>query len=508
MKNYAKIATNKFLHIIEKVGNALPHPATLFAIFALIILIVSFFAFKFEWTALNPISHQVVEPVNLLTKRGVHKIITDMVQNFTSFAPLGIVLVAMLGIGVAEDSGLINALIRRLIISTPKKLITFVIVFTGAMSNIASDAGHVIIIPLAGIIFLTIGRHPIVGMAAAFAGVSGCYSANMLLGTIDPLLAGLSTEAAHIIDPFYEVNPTDNYYFMAVSTVILSFTGTWVTEKIVAPRFGEYKNSDQEKNNFEKLNQTEKKGLRISGLISIVFFILILWGIIPKNGFFRGTDGSILNSPLIKGIISLLFIYTTVIGVVYGFVTKKYKNDTDVINGMSKSIKTMSLYIVLCFFASQFVAFFKMSNLAVIFAINGANMIQKSGLGVIPLSVIFIIFTAFINLFMGSASAKWAIMAPIFIPIFMLAGYSPEFTQVIYRIGDSVTNIISPMLSFFALINAFIQKYDSKSRIGTVIATMLPYSIVFFIVWTGLLIIWIYLGFNIGPGAGIYYKPF
>ncbi len=506
MKQKQKGFFNKFLVLIEKGGNALPHPATLFAIFAVLTLFLSLLAHHLQWTAFNPATEKTVNSVNLLSKEGIHTIMKDMVENFTSFAPLGIVLVAMLGIGVAEHSGLISAVIRLLVLSAPKRIITFVLVFAGILSNVASDVGYVLLIPLAGIIFQSIGRHPVVGMAAAFAGVSGGFSANLVLGTVDPLLAGLSTEAAQIIDPAYDVNPTANYFFMAVSSIIIAFAGTWVTEKIIAPRFGKYQ-GDNKDVNVEQLSKKEKKGLRNAFIVAILLFGGMAWGVIPENGFFRGADGGVLTSPLIKGVIAVLFIVAAIMGLAYGFTTKKYKNDADVMTGMSKSIKTLSLYIVLVFFAAQFVAYFKTSNLGIIFAIKGANLIQSTGLGLIPLSIMFIILAGTINMLMGSASAKWAIMAPIFIPMFMILGYSPELTQVIYRIGDSVTNLISPMMSFFALIIAFIQKYDKNAGIGTIIATMLPYSIVFFIIWTILIIAWIYLGLPLGPDAGIFYEP-
>jgi len=494
---------NKFLLAVERSGNRLPHPATLFSILAMTVLIISFIAGKLEWSALNPADFESIYAINLLNKQGIHLIIENLVDNFTSFAPLGVVIVAMLGIGVAEDSGLVSASIRAIIGRTPPQRITFVIVFTGVMSNIASDAGHVLIIPLAGVIFHSLGRHPIVGIAAAFAGVSGCYSANMLLGTLDPLLAGLSTEAAHIIDVTYDVNPTGNYYFMAISAIVLAFIGTWITEKIIAPRFGEYENKAEIQ--IEKLTNIEKKGLKRVSFLSLIFVGIILLTTIPKGSYFRGFDDTILNSPLLKGVIALLFIFASLLGIVYGFTTKRYKSDSDVMEGMSKSIKTLGMYIVLVFFASQFVAFFKMSNLGVIFAVNGANFIKDTGMGIIPLSIMFVIFSSMMNLIMGSASAKWAIMAPIFIPMFMLLGYSPEYTQAVYRIGDSSTNIISPMLSFFPLIITFIQKYDKKTGIGTIVATMLPYSIAFIFIWTLLIILWTILYLPLGPGAEIFY---
>ena len=496
---------NKVLNRVEKVGNALPHPATLFAIFALLTLVLSAIAVGVGWEAIHPATNEVIKPVNLLTVDGLHRILLEMVHNTTSFAPLGIVLVAMLGIGVAESSGLIGAVIRLLVLSSPRKLLTFILVLAGILSNIASDVGYVLLIPLAGIIFIAVKRHPIVGMAAAFAGVSGGFSANLLLGTVDPLLAGLSTEAAQIIDPEYIVNPTANYFFMFVSTFMIAIVGTWITEKIVAPRFGKYEGKETAEK-LEKLSKLEKRGLLYATIMTIIIIAIILWGMIPSNGFFRGEGGGLLNSPLIKGVVSLIFIIAALAGIAYGIGAKTFKNDGDVMKGMGESMKSLGLYIVLVFFAAQFVAYFKWTNLGVIFAVEGASFLQSMNIGAIPLMIAFIILSATINMIMGSASAKWAIMAPIFIPMFMIMGYSPELSQVVFRIGDSVTNIISPMMSFFALIIAFIQKYDKKAGIGTIIATMVPYSIGFFIVWTILLIIWLLLGLPLGPGAGLYYN--
>jgi len=504
-KSNRKSLFNIFLGWVEKVGNALPHPATLFALFALSTIILSAIADGLNWQAIHPATKEIIEPVNLISLEGMHRIILDMVTNYTSFAPLGIVMVAMLGIGLAESSGLISAAIRLLVLSAPKHLLTFILVFSGVVSNMASDIGYVLLIPLAGVIFLAVDRHPVAGMAAAFAGVSGGFSANLFIGTIDPLLAGLSEEAARILDPAYTVNPTANYYFMVISTFVISLTGTWITEKVVEPRLGTY-SGDAPKEKIEKLTAAEKKGLVYCAITTVVVIIVTLFGIIPENGFFRATDGSVLTSPLIKGIVAFLLIVTALMGLAYGFASGNYKNDSDVVKGMSKAMQTLGLYLVLVFFAAQFVAYFKWSNLGIIFAIQGADLLKSSGLGIIPLMILFVILSASINMLMGSASAKWALMAPIFIPMFMLLGYSPELTQVVYRIGDSVSNIISPMMSFFALIIAFINKYESRAGIGTIIATMLPYSIAFFIAWTILLIAWILLGVPLGPGAGLYYN--
>lgn len=494
---------DKFLHTIEVIGNKLPNPTTLFAIFALVVIILSYFVSLFSISVTHPGTGAEIKPVNLLSIEGFHRIILNLISNFTSFAPLGTVLVSLLGIAVAEHSGLISAALRLIVLNSPKKILTFVVVFAGVISNTASEIGYVLLVPLSAIIFLTAGRHPLAGLAAAFAGVSGGYSANLLLGTIDPLLAGLTQEAAHIIDKNYEVNPAANYYFMAISTFLISVIGTWVTEKIIIPRLGEY-SEKIEVNEFQSLNRDEKRGLIFAAVAGLVFVIIILIGLIPEFGFLREqSSGSILRSPFLRGIVSFIFLGGIVMGIAYGIGAKTIKSDADVIKGMSKSMETLGSYIVLVFFAAQFVAFFNWTNLGLIIAVEGANFLKNSGLGPIPLLIFFIIISAVINLFIGSASAKWAIMAPVFVPMFMLLGYSPELIQLAYRIGDSVTNIISPMMSYFALIIAFVNKYDKDAGIGTLIAIMLPYTISFFIGWTLLFVIWFVLDIPIGPGASI-----
>ncbi|MFW5974648.1 MAG: AbgT family transporter [Bacteroidota bacterium] len=493
-----------FLNGVERVGNALPHPATLFGIFALTVLVLSALFSALGISAVHPGTGETYEVINLLSRQGLHMILENMVTNFTDFAPLGIVIVAMLGIGLAENSGLIAVVIRSLVLYSPERLLTFIIVLAGILSNLASSVGYVLLVPLAGTIFMAIGRHPIAGMAAGFAGVSGGYSANLILGTIDPLLAGLSQEAAKLVDPDYTVNPTANYYFMVVSTFLIAFIGTWITEKIVVPRLGKYDNTDQKEEEIEHLSSNEKRGIKKSLLVLGVFLALLLIGLLPENGVLRGEGGDFLKSPVLSGVVAVLFMVAGMMGLVYGASVGKYKNDTDVMKGMSESMKALSGYLVLVFFAAQFVEYFNWSNLGIILAIDGAKLIQSLNLGLIPLVILFIIFAGLINLVMGSASAKWALMAPIFIPMFMFLGYTPELTQVVYRIGDSVTNIVSPMMSFFALIIVYFQKYDKNAGIGTLVATMLPYSIAFFIGWTIILIIWLLAGFPLGPGAEVH----
>ncbi|MBE2281445.1 MAG: AbgT family transporter [Ignavibacteriaceae bacterium] len=496
---------DKFLNFIEKTGNLLPHPATLFAGFALLVVIVSGIVSMFDLSVIHPGTGETIKPVSLLSIEGLHRILTQMIHNFTSFAPLGTVLVSLLGIGVAEGSGLIGAALRLLVLSAPRHLLTVIIVFAGIMSNTASEVGYVLLIPLSAVIFQAAGRNPILGMAAAFAGVSGGYSANLLLGTIDPLLAGLSEEAAKIIDPQYIVNPAANYYFMFVSTFLITILGTFVTEKIVAPRLGN-KWVQDESAELKPLSAEEKRGLWFALVASIGLIIFVLAGLVPEQGYLRDPKTfGILRSPFMSGIVAFIFFAGVISGLAYGIGAKTIKNDSDAVKGMAKSMETLGAYMVLVFFAAQFVAYFNWTNLGLIFAVKGSEAIKAMGLTEIPLMLSFIVVTGLINLVMGSASAKWAIMAPVFIPMFMLLGYSPEFTQTAYRIGDSVSNVISPMMSYFALIIAFFQKYDKNAGIGTLIATMIPYTIVFTIGWSIMLVIWMLIGLPVGPGSELYY---
>ena len=512
--NTPKSRLDRMLAAVERGGNALPHPATLFALLGLIVIVASWLASQAGLEVKHPTTGDTVRAVNLLSLEGLHRILANLVTNFTGFAPLGTVLVALIGIGVAEHSGLIAASLRKLVLSAPRRLLTPIIVFAGVMSNMASEIGYVLLIPLAGLIFISAGRHPIIGMAAAFAGVSGGYSANLLIGTIDPLLSGLSEEAARIVDPSYRVSAAANMYFMQFSTPVITLLGWWVTEKITAPRFpdGSFRAVGlQDDSMSAPLSADERRGLRFAGIALLVLALGIIWsglplGSLPGAGFLRDpVTGDLLKSPLMSGVVALIFIIGVVLGVAYGVGARTLRSDEDVIKGMSASMATLGSYLVLVFFAAQFVAFFNWTQLGLIMAVNGAESLKSLGLSALPLFGSFILLSAFINLFMGSASAKWALMAPVFVPMFMLLGYSPELTQTAYRVGDSVTNIISPMLSYFALIIAFFQRYEPKAGLGTLVAVMLPYSATFLIGWSILFAIWLTLGIPVGPDSPLSY---
>ena len=504
-----RTAVDRFLAGVDRAGNVLPHPATLFFLLTLFVIVVSAIAAQFDLSVAHPKTGEAVTPVNLLSAEGLQRIMGSLVTNFTSFAPLGTVLVALIGIGVAEHSGLIGACLRIVVLNAPRFLLTPIVVFAGVMSNMASEIGYVLLVPLAGLLYLSAGRHPILGIAAAFAGVSGGYSANLLLGTIDPLLSGLSQEAARIVDPAYHVSPAANLFFMQVSTPVITLLGWFVTEKIVARRFpdGNYGKGDEK---IDPLSPAEKRGLAFAGIATLVLTALVLLATVPANGALRiAGEPDLLKAlaPFLHGIVALIFIAGALVGIAYGVGAGTIRSDVDVIKGMSKSMETLGSYLVLVFFAAQFVALFNWTNLGLIFAVEGAELLKALGLPKIPLLVGFILLTATVNLAMGSASAKWALMAPVFVPMFMLLGYSPEVTQTAYRVGDSVTNIISPMMSYFALIIAFLQRYEPKAGIGTVVATMIPYSITFLIGWSLLFALWILMGWPLGPGAVLTYTP-
>jgi aminobenzoyl-glutamate transport protein len=488
----------RVLDTIEVVGNRLPHPATLFFMMAVLVALLSWWAAASGLQATHPATGEIIKVRNLLDADGIRWIYTNVEHNFVKFPPLGLVLVIMIGIGVAEGSGLFTVLVRQLVLGAPKKLITASIIVAGIFSHLASEVGYVILIPLGAMIFHALGRHPMAGFAAAFAGVSAGFGSNFLIGSVDPILAGLSTSAANIIDPDMNINPMVNYFFMVVSALMVVFVGTWITEKIVEPRLGTYHGTEKPLE-IEQITPLEKKGLKWAGWGTLLFMAMMAMTIIPENGLLRDPEtGGILRSPFFSGIVVGLLLLFFVPGMIYGIIVGSIKSDKDVIKHMTHSMKGLGGYIVLVFFAAQFIYWFNYSNLGLVVAIDGAEFLKSVGFTGIPLILTFVLLAAFLNMFMGSASAKWAIMAPVFIPMFMLLGYHPGLTQAAFRIGDSVTNVITPMMSYFALIVTYAQKYDEKNGIGTIISLMIPYTVIFMIVWAILITIWFTLGIPVG----------
>lgn len=494
---------NRFLGHVERAGNALPNPASLFVALAGLVVIVSYVCHLLGVAVTNPANGKVVAVVNLLSVEGVQRMILEATRNFLAYPPLGVTLACLLGIGIAEYSGLIGALLRLVVLKSPAKWITPMVVFAGVMSNAGSEVGYVLLIPLAAALFHALGRHPFLGLAAAFAGVSGGYSANLLVGSVDVLLSGLSEAAAHIVDPTFKVNAMANYYFMAVSTFIVTVAGTWVTEKIVAPRIGDYR-GDAPREELKPVSAAERRGLWAAAGAATLLTAVVLWGVLPADGFLvNPKNPDFAASAFMVGIVTFIFLYGLLPGLAYGLAAGTIKNDHDVIAGMNGTMKSLASFIVLAFFAAQFIAYFTWTNLGIITAVSGAQLITHLGLEDLPtlLMIALVLFAAGVNLLISSASAKWALLAPVFVPMFMLLGYSPALVQGAFRVGDSVTNIITPLMSYFPLILTFAHKYDPRAGLGTLIAMMLPYSIAFLIAWTLLLIGWIALGVPMGPGA-------
>ncbi|MFW0782402.1 AbgT family transporter [Rossellomorea marisflavi] len=493
----------KMLDIVEKTGNKLPDPVTLFIIFAFIVIIVSYIGSAAGWKAIHPSTGEEVTVVSLLSAEGLQRMMTNMVKNFADFPPLGVVLVTMIGVGVAEGVGLISALLKKVVYSTSPKLITISIVFSGILANIAGDAGFIVLPPIAAMVFASVGRHPIAGMVAAYASVAGGFSANLIVNMLDALLAGFTESSAHIIDQDFVANPAMNWYFLMASCIIIIPVAVWVTERIVEPRLPAYTGPQMK---MDKLSALETRGLKWAGVTTLLFLALVAWTIVPENGALRGENGSIIISPFMNSLVPLIMGLFLLPAVVYGFITKELRNDKDVAQAMATSMGTMGMYIVLAFFSAQFITYFNWSNLGVILAIKGAGVLEGLGLEGLPLILGFIVITAFLNLFIGSASAKWAILGPVFVPMFMILGFDPAMTQLAYRIGDSITNPITPMFAYFAILLALAKKYDKNLGLGSLISVMLPYTIFFAISWMLFFILWYYLGLPLGPGSGIFLK--
>jgi len=500
---------------IERVGNRLPDPVTLFALFAGMVLVVSWVTAGLGVAAVHPGTGATVESVNLLSGAGLRRILTEAVRNFANFPPLGLVIVVIIGIGVTERSGLVTVALKRLVSAVPPSLLTATLVFGGVMSSLAVDAGYVVLIPLGAMVFAAVGRHPLAGLAAAFAGVSGGFSANLLITSLDPLLSGISTTAAQLVDPAYEVLATANYYFMVASVFLITGLGTLVTARIVEPRLGVWRPEDASEPidvSLGEVTPVERRGLRAAGLTFVLFLVLVAILVVPENGLLRNPEAAgrpLMEQirPFLDSIVSLLMILFLVCGIVYGVIVGTIKSDRDVARMSAEGVAVLGSYIVLAFAAAQFIAWFNWSNLGLILAIKGADGLKALQFTGVPLLLSFILVAAAINLFIGSASAKWAVMAPVFVPMLMLLGYSPETVQAAYRVGDSSTNIITPLMQYFPVIIAFAMKYDRKAGIGTLISSMLPYSVAFLIGWGLMFAIWMLAGLPFGPGAPLYYAP-
>ncbi|HVR43909.1 MAG TPA: AbgT family transporter [Thermoanaerobaculia bacterium] len=500
---------DRALNWIERVGNKLPDPAALFLILMIAVWVISALLASVQFAEIDPRTGAPLVVQNQLTGDAIARFLSTMVTTFTGFHPLGVVLVALLGVGVAEHTGFINAGLKGLLGFTSEKLLTPMLIFVAILSHTAADAGYVLVIPLGGVIFYAAGRHPLAGIAAAFAGVSGGFSANPIPSSLDPLLQGLTQAAAQIIDPDRLVNPLCNWLFTGVSSILIIALGWYLTDRVIEPRLrGVAVDGDMDDvPRMDTLGAKERRGL-IAGLAAMILGIAVLIVVsLPGDSPMRSPEGALTaaTAPLMQSIVPFIFLLFLIPGVTYGYVAGSVRSHRDIIKGMSKAMGSMSYYIVMAFFAALFIAAFAQSNLGALFALKGANFLRALGMPAQITILGIIALTAMVNLLIGSASAKWALLAPIFVPMLMSLGLSPEVTQAAYRVGDSATNIITPLMPYFPLVVVFCQKYVRNTGIGTVVSLMLPFSVVFLIGWTLFLLAYWGLGIPLGLQAPYVY---
>lgn len=494
--------TGGWLDRVERVGNRLPDPAVLFLALLVVVWIASALFAQFEYGHIDPRTGAPIRIENLLTAESFTAFLGAMVTTFVGFHPLGVVLVAMLGIGVADHTGFIRAGLRALLSATSPKLLTPMLLLVAIVSHTAADAGYVLVIPLGAVIFQAAGRHPLAGIAAAFAGVSGGFSANFVPSALDPMLQGISQAAGRLLDPELVLNPLNNWFFTAASTLVIVSVGWYVTDRVVEPRLrGVDLDGDQaDAPALAPLSDGERRGLRAALACMILGIALLILSALPESSAWRAPGGALADSaaPLMKSVVPLIFLLFLVPGVVFGYVSGSVRTHRDLVAGMTSAMSGMSYYIVMAFFAALFIAEFGRSNLGALLALTGAAGLQAAALPTAVTVVAVTLITALVNLFIGSSSAKWALLAPVFVPMLMQLGLSPDLTQAAYRVGDSSTNIITPLMPYFPLVVVFCQRYVTRTGIGTVVAMMLPYSLSFLLVWTAFLLGYWALGLPLG----------
>lgn len=507
-----KTMLDRILDSIERAGNKLPDPITLFLGLSVIVMLISALCSALGVSAVNPADGSTIEVFNLLSADGLRYLWSNVITNFSGFAPLGMVLVAVIGSSVAEKSGFLVALMQRFLGKSKGWIVSMVVIFLGINLNIAGDAGFIVLPPLAAILYMSIGRSPMLGLYVAFASVAAGFCGNIMLGLSDALAYGFTEAAAQLIDPNYAESMAINWYFLLVSCLMLTIVGTILTEKVLVHRFPmtpeKLKEYDFDEN-ANDLSHKEKKALGVAGAAFLIFVIVLVLMSVPLVGgraLLADEAGSITagGAPFTKGIVFTVTLGLFVPGLAYGIATGKYKNDKDVWADISQGFSEMGNYVFMCFFISIFTNFFSVSKLGTVLAIAGADGLKNIGFTGIPLMIGLLLVACFVNLFIGSASAKWAILAPVFVPMMMLMGYDPAITQVVYRIGDSITNPLSPLFTYMPVILGFARKYDKKVGLGTIIANMLPFSVSFAIAWIIQVIIWVTLNLPLGPGGNIY----
>ncbi len=502
-----KTFLQKLLDGVEVVGNKVPHPAIIFLLMSAIVIVLSqifhMLGTSVTYQVIDPVTHQVqtaTAAVNsLLTPDGLRFIITSVIRNFLGFAPVGVILVAMVGVGLAEEAGLVAALIRKIVAVAPRRLITFIIVAMGVLSSVASDAGYLVLIPLGAAAFLSLGRHPIAGLAAAFSGVAAVFGVNLIITPVDGVLTEITNDAIHLLNPNYSLYLTANLWFSIVSSVLLCIVCTIITERVVEPRLGTYTGTAVADAVITD-PASEARGLRnaLYALIGCAVVIALL-ALPPGAPLRHPQTGALLgDSPLMNSLIVLIAVIFFATGYAYGRGAGTINSMTQAIGAITKTFAGLGGLLFLFLVISQFLAHFNYSNLATIAAVNLSDVIERANMGALPLLIVFVVVTAIVDLIIPAAIAKWAILAPIFVPLFMKLSVSPALVLAAYRVGDSPANVITPLMAYFGMIVIFAQKYDKEAGVGTVVAMMLPYTAILYVVWTALLILWYFVGFPLG----------
>jgi aminobenzoyl-glutamate transport protein len=496
----------KLLDWVERAGNKVPHPAVLFFLLIALVVVLSVVlaGIGVSYQRLNPEMHQSEEATSairsLLSADGIRFIVTSVVPNFVNFGPVGIIMVAMIGIGLAEQSGLIGALIRKIVLVAPRSAMTAIIVTLGVLSSIASDAGYLVLIPLGAAAFYSLGRHPLVGLAAAFAGVAAAFGVNFLVKPIDGILAEMTNDAIHIVDPGKSIELTANFYFGIVSSMVLIVVITFITDWIVEPRLGKFRGEPPEKKS-EGLSTEQSRGLKFA-LVALVGVVVLLGLLaLPAGAPLRNPEtGSLIgNSPFMNSLVFLIMIVFLAAGVAYGVGARTLTSVQAGIDAVVKTFSDLGDLLFLFFVISQFVAYFNFSNLGTVLAVNLANLLKEANLGSVTLLLAFILIGFFLCFPLPNILPKWAIMVPIFVPLFMKLGIGPEVVLAAYRVSDSPPNVINPLLPHFALVVGFARHYDKKAGVGTLVALMLPYTLITMVVWVLLFLGWYVLGLPWGP---------
>jgi aminobenzoyl-glutamate transport protein len=516
-----------FLGLVERIGNKLPDPAMIFVWLILVLVLLSVLGQWLGWSASlayngeeAPSGGELADgtltyrATSLLTEENVGKLLTEMPKTFTGFAPFGLILTIILGVIIAERTGLLSSAIRAALRNTGKAALTPIVAIIGMLSHVASDAAYVVLIPLAAIVYAAAGRHPIAGLAASFAAVSGGLAGNFIPTQLDVLLFGFTQEAARIVEPGWTMNPLGNWWYGFAAASFIVPLIWFITDRMIEPRLGPWR-GETDANLAAELAKTsltadEKRGLRNAGLAALAMIALAA-ALVLTPGYSPLYDesktGPAALQPFFGAMVPLFAVLFAACGIAYGRATGVIRSSGDVIDMMQEGVRSLSSYIAFMFFAAHFVAMFNWSRLGPILAIDGAHLVETLGLPAPLLLVSVQMMSSLLDLFIGSASAKWSAMAPVVVPMFMLLGISPEMTTAAYRMGDSYTNIMTPLMSYFPLVLVYARRWDKHFGVGSLLALMLPYALCFMAMGVAMTVSWVAFDLPLGPGAQVFYAP-